>query len=60
MKIVKPCELEGGWSLPLTPILLVAILASMLFFGWKALLIPLAALVVIPLGTFLYDRYTSR
>ena len=51
---------EGGWTLPLIPILLVATLALMYFFGWKALLIPLAAFVVISLGTFLYDRFPRR
>lgn len=49
-------ESEGGWSLPLTPILLVAIVALIYFFGWIGLAIPLAAAAALTLGTFVYDR----
>jgi hypothetical protein len=56
----KGCEQEGAWSLPIIPILLVAILALVYFFGWKVLLILLAAVVAISLGTFLYDRIPRR
>ena len=51
---------QGGWSLPLIQILLVALLASMYFFGWEALLVPLVAFAVIALGTFLYARFPMR
>jgi hypothetical protein len=54
------CEQERGSSLPIIPILLVAILALIYFLGWKVLLIVLAAFVVITLGTFLYDRFPRR
>jgi hypothetical protein len=57
LKNAKGRVQKGGWSLPLIPILLIAILALTYFFGWKVLIIPLAALVIIPLGTFLYDRF---
>ena len=54
------CGQGGGWSLPLIPILLIAILALMYFFGWKVLLILLVVFVVIPLGTFVYDRFPRQ
>ena len=56
----KRRDQERGWSLPLIPILLVAIIGLTYFFGWKVLLIVLAVFVVIPLATFVYDRFPRR
>ncbi len=49
-------KLQMGWSLPLTWILLIAILVAVYFFGWFVLLVVLGAIVLITLAVQLTTR----
>ncbi len=50
----------GGSSIPILPSLLVLVIILTVFFGWIIPVIVLALMLLIPLGTLVYDKLTHE
>jgi hypothetical protein len=49
---------DGGWSLPLLPILILVLAVLTWFFGWIVPVVAVALFLAIGAGTAVYDRLT--